>query len=262
MRVIVTAAAGKMGRMNVTVVTADPGCEVSGATEISGSPAVGKDAGEVAGLEKLNVPIVDSIDKIAAASDVIIDFSSAKALEAHIRYAVEHRVALVVGATGLNEGEKQMIKDAGKHIPAIWAPNYSVGIHLLNKLSLMAAKVLGGDFDVEIVESHHRMKKDAPSGTALLLLNTLKDFYHTGDVVHGREGMTGERPAHQIGVHAIRGGDIAGEHTVLFAGIGERIELTHRASTRETFARGALKAAKFIVGKGAGYWTMDDVLNF
>lgn len=262
MRVIVIASAGKMGRTNIQVVDADPDSQLVGATEAPGSPFVGKDAGEVAGLEKSGVAIVDSIEKITASADVIIDFSSPKALHAHLKYAVEHKTALVVGTTGLSDSDIASFSEAAKSIPVIWAPNFSVGINLLNKLTELAASVLNEGFDVEIIESHHRMKKDAPSGTALLLLNTLKKAYATEDAVYGREGITGARPSGQIGVHAIRGGDIVGDHTVLFAGIGERIELTHKASTREILAKGAFRAAKFILKKGPGLWTMNDVLNF
>lgn len=260
MRVIVTACGGKMGKTNVRVVSEDKDSRLAGATEIAGSPLIGRDAGEIAGIDSLGVPVTGSLDELPEA-DVLIDFSSPRALDAHLRFALERRIALVVGSTGLSDDEKARIREAGKSIPAIWAPNYSVGIFLINKLARIAAEVLGDGFDAEIVEMHHRMKKDAPSGTAIQLLNTLKKVYGTEDVVYGRNGITGERPARQIGVHAVRGGDVVGDHTVIFAGNGERVEIVHKASTRETFARGALKAAKFIVAKGTGFWTMDDVIS-
>ena len=193
--------------------------------------------------------------------DVLIDFSSPSVTAANIRTALKLGKAIVIGTTGISENDKNLLRDAGRNIPAIWAPNFSTGVNLLKYLVKISAEFLGDGFDAEIVEVHHRMKKDSPSGTALGLLNVLKEVYKTDDIIYGREGITGERPHNQIGVFALRGGDVFGDHTVSFLGDGERVELIHKASSRETFARGALRAAKYITGKGPGLYTIEEVLG-
>lgn len=251
-----------MGKTNIFTAAQDSECKVVGAVEHPGSGLIGLDAGEVAGFGKIDVAIVDDIKKTPKDSNVIIDFTTPAALASNIDFALVNKIAMVIGTTGLEDKDMNLIRQAANTIPLICAPNYSIGINLLAKLTKFAAEVLKDGFDAEIIESHHHGKKDSPSGTAMKLVNVLKEAYRTEDVVFGREGIVGERPAKQIGVHAIRGGDIVGDHTVLFAGIGERIELTHRASTRETLSRGAMRAAKYIVAKGKGLYTMDDVLGF
>jgi 4-hydroxy-tetrahydrodipicolinate reductase len=259
LNIIVTGAAGRMGRSNIKVISEDKNCKLTGAIEVEGSPFIGKDSGEIAGIGK-NYIIISSGESIDNC-DVIMDFTAPSTVKKHVDIALRHNIALVIGSTGVNEGDMALIKDAGKKIPVIWAPNFSVGINLIAKLTRLAAETLNEGFDAEIVEVHHRMKKDSPSGTAVKLLNVLKEVYKTGDVVYGREGLVGERPDKQIGVFAIRGGDVVGDHTVSFFGIGERVEITHKASSRETLSRGALRAAKYIVKKGAGFYTMEDVLG-
>ncbi|OHD53875.1 MAG: 4-hydroxy-tetrahydrodipicolinate reductase [Spirochaetes bacterium GWF1_51_8] len=261
LNVIVTGAAGKMGKTHIKTVVEDKNARLAGAVEVKGNPAIGTDAGVLAGVQPTGFPVVDDLSMIPGA-DVLIDFTVPSSLPGHLEYAVKHNMALVIGTTGLTDKEIRLIDEASAKIPLIWAPNFSIGVNILAKLTKIAAEILRDDFDPEIVEMHHRMKKDAPSGTALRLLNILKDAYQSDDVVFGREGIGGERPAKQIGVMALRGGDVVGDHTVIFAGIGERVELTHKASTRETFARGALRAAKYITGKKPGRYTIEDVLGF
>lgn len=262
MKVIVTGACGRMGKSIIKLIQEDPELELIGAIENPATPFIGMDAGECAGVGHLTVPIMGNIDDFTAPADVLLDFTSPSALEQHLNFAVKNKVAVVVGTTGLEEEHHKLIRNAAQSIPAIWAPNYSVGINLLAQLTRIAAEVLTADFDVEIIEAHHRMKKDAPSGTAIKLLEVVKEALQTDDVVFGREGLTGERPTAQIGVHAVRGGDVVGDHTVIFAGIGERVELTHKATTRETLSRGALRAAKYVVSQGqSGLYTMNEVLG-
>ncbi len=262
LKITVTGAAGRMGRTIIKVVAEDKEAQIVGAVEKSDSPYLGNDAGELSGIgRKLNVPVQDNLEKALSPADVLIDFTSPSETGFHIKTALRKQKALVIGTTGVGEEDKKLLLEAGKKIPVIWAPNFSVGVNLIAKLTRIAAEVLGKGFDPEIVEAHHRMKKDSPSGTAIKLLNVLKDVYKTDDVVYGREGLIGERPGSQIGVFAVRGGDVAGEHTVSFFGDGERVEIVHKASSRETFARGALRAAKYIVKKGPGIYTMEDVLG-
>ena len=205
---------------------------------------------------------IDLGDKIALAdADVLIDFSSASAAEAVCDAAMKSSTALVIGTTGHSAKEKQAIETAAQKIPVVFASNFSVGVNALFAVTEQAAKILGDDFDLEIVEIHHRLKKDAPSGTAKTLAEILQRVRNTEKLRHGREGMIGEREKSEIGIHSVRGGDVVGDHTVIFAGQGERVELTHRASSRETFARGALRAAQWVIGKSPGLYDMRDVLG-
>ena len=259
MQIIVTGAAGRMGISNIQSIHDDKDCKLAGAVEYPESPAIGRDAGLLSGVDEAGVKVTGDIRKCPRNADVIIDFSSPAALKNHVAFALETKTALVVGTTGIEDFS--LLEKASGEIPVIWAPNYSVGVNLLAKLVRISAEVLNEGFDVEIIEAHHRMKKDAPSGTALKLLNVVKDVYKTENVIYGREGMVGARPAREIAVHAVRGGDIVGDHTVLFAGLGERIELTHKASSRKTFSKGAIRAAKYIVKSGPGFYTMEDVLE-
>jgi len=260
-KVCVTGAAGKMGKTNIKVISEDKESKLSGAIENVGSPYIGKDSGEIAGIGKNEILISDSLEKVIEDCDVVVDFSVVECFVKNLNIVLNHNKAFVCGTTGLSTNMIDSAKKAGEKIPIIWAPNFSMGITLLNKIVELCAKTLGESFDAEIMEIHHRMKKDAPSGTALKLLNTLKKNYNTENVIYGREGLIGERPLNQIGVSTLRGGDVVGEHTVYFFGQGERLELTHKASSRETFARGALRAAKFIIQKGKGFYTMEEVLG-
>jgi len=258
--IAIMGAAGRMGRTLIQVISQDPECRLTGALESSSCPLLGQDAGTVAGTSALHVTLTADPFTISSC-DVFIDFTTPEALASHLDIALSRGKAFVVGTTGLRQEHFDMLDRASRTIPVLWAANFSVGVNLMAKLVQMAATVLSSGFDVEIIEAHHRLKKDAPSGTALRLLEVLQEVYHTEDVVYGRSGITGERPPHQIGVHAIRGGDIVGDHTVSFCGIGERIEITHRASSRETFARGAVRAAKYLAGKPARRYTIEEVLG-
>ena len=201
-------------------------------------------------------------DEIAlAGADVLIDFSHPDASRSICNAAIKSKVPLVMGTTGHSTKQRDEIAAAAKQIAVVFASNFSVGVNALFALTERAAKILGDDFDLEIVEVHHRMKKDAPSGTAKTLAEILQRARQTKNLRHGREGISGEREKSEIGIHSVRGGDVVGDHTVIFAGQGERVELTHRASSRETFARGALRAARWVVGKPAGLYDMRNVLG-
>lgn len=193
--------------------------------------------------------------------DVAIDFTHAEATELICDAAVKRNMPLVIGTTGHSSEQRGRIEEAAKSLPVIYSPNFSVGVNALFGLTRKAAELLGDNFDLEIVEMHHRLKKDAPSGTAKRLTEILMDARRVYNVRHGRDGNVGERSDTEIGVHAVRGGDVVGDHTVIFAGAGERLELTHRAISRETFARGALWAARWIIGKPNGLYSMQDVLG-
>ncbi len=235
-----------------------------GALENKGHQSIGKDSGEIAGIGKNGITITDDIEKIIKSSDVIIDFTLPSATLEKLRIASREKKAMVTGTTGFNKDELAEIKSLAGSIPCVMAPNMSIGVNLILKVLADIARVLKDDYDVEIIEAHHRMKKDAPSGTALKMAQVIADALgrNLDDVVkYARKGIIGERPKKEIGIQTIRAGDIVGEHTVLFGGMGERIEVTHRVSSRDTFARGALKAAQWIVNKKAGLYDMQDVLG-
>lgn len=205
---------------------------------------------------------IDLGDQLALAdADVVIDFSHADAGVSICGVAMKSKTPLVIGTTGHSAKQRDEIGAASKELPIVFASNFSVGVNALFALTEKAANILGDDFDLEIVEVHHRMKKDAPSGTAKTLAEILQRTRQTKNLRHGREGITGEREKSEIGIHSVRGGDVVGDHTVIFAGQGERLELTHRASSRETFARGALRAARWVIGKSPGLYDMRDVLG-
>ena len=234
-RVALIGAAGRMGQAVLGVAESE-GVEVVARTDLG--------------------------DKIALAdADVLIDFSHPDASRSICDAAIKSKIPLVIGTTGHSTKQRDEIAAVAKQIAVVFASNFSVGVNALFALTEQAAKVLGGDFDLEIVETHHRMKKDAPSGTAKTLAEILQRACNTKKLRHGREGMIGERERSEIGIHSVRGGDVVGDHSVIFAGQGERVELTHRASSRETFARGALRAARWVIGKPAGLYDMRDVLG-
>ncbi|MBM4163150.1 MAG: 4-hydroxy-tetrahydrodipicolinate reductase [Lentisphaerae bacterium] len=259
--IAILGAAGRMGQMLIRCAARLPELRVTGACERAGHPALGQDAGQIAGTGPLGVVLADAWP---ADSDVVIDFTFHTAVAANLASAVARRQAVVLGTTGLSDDDKQRVADAAQTIPIVFAPNFSLGVNLLLDLVRRAATVLGPAYDAEIVEMHHRLKKDAPSGTALGLAEALaagrgvdlKDV-----ATYGREGIVGERPRGEIGIHAVRGGDVIGDHTVLFAADGERVELTHKATSRESFANGALHAALWLPGKPAGRYSMRDVLG-
>jgi 4-hydroxy-tetrahydrodipicolinate reductase len=240
------------------------GVAIAGAVETAGHAALGRDAGIVAGIGELGVKVTDDLRAAIAGADAVIDFSVREAAPANVRAAAELRRAYVLGTTGLNDGERAAVQRAAQTVPIVWAPNMSLAVNLLFALVEKAAGVLGPDYDIEIVEMHHRFKKDAPSGTAANLLEILMRARELGeqDLRHGRHGITGERTQREIGVHALRGGDVVGEHTVMFAALGERVEITHKATDRAIFARGALHAARWVFGRAPGLYDMHDVLGF
>ena len=263
-RVVVTGVAGRMGREIARMVCAAEGLSLSGAVEQPG-PAVGQDVGLVAGLgAPIGVQVQDGLAAALAGADVVIDFTVPEASAAHAGLCAERGVAMVIGSTGFTAEARAQVEAAARRIPLLLSPNMSVGVNVLFELVRQAARTLGGDYDVEIVELHHKHKRDAPSGTAVRLGEVAAEALGRKPaeaLCFARQGITGERPPWQIGVQALRGGDVVGEHTVMFCGEGERIELTHRATSRSQFAAGAVRAAAWLAGKPAGRYEMADVLG-
>lgn len=263
-KVIIAGAAGRMGQKIASMVSRHPDLVYSAGFEASGSSAIGLDGGEVAGLGKNGVIIKEGLESVIDQGDVIIDFTFHKATMEFARIAAQHNTAMVIGTTGLTTEELAGLKELSAHFPCVQAPNMSVCVNVLFKLVKKTAAILGDDFDIEIIESHHNKKKDAPSGTALKLGELAAEGLgrQLSDVgVFERSGIIGERKPHEIGIQSIRAADIVGEHTVYFAGSGERLELSHRAQTRDHFARGATVAAAWLKGKPNGMYTMFDVLE-
>jgi len=263
-RVVIVGAAGRMGQALVRCAGHMTGVQLAAAVDRPDCPAIGRDAGVVAGIGETSIAITADLQGAAAAGDVIIDFTAHTAVPDSSRIAAALKKGLVAGTTGLTGIEKAALVRAAQDIPVVWAPNMSVGMNLLFAMVERAAGVLGLDYDVEIVEVHHKHKKDAPSGSALRLGEKIakgrgQDFQKVA--VYGREGITGERPVGQIGIHAVRAGDVVGDHAVSFAIDGERIELGHRASSRDCFAMGALRAAIWLNGRKPGLYDMQDVLG-
>lgn len=260
----VIGAGGRMGRMLIEAVQDNPQTILSAAIERQGSSLVGADAGEVAAIGHLNIKIVDDLVAVIDDIEVLIDFSLPTATEQNMRICAEHKVAMVIGTTGFNEQQEQVLTEASKHIPIVYAGNYSTGVNLSLKLLEMAAKAFGTDADVEIIEAHHKHKIDAPSGTAYMMAEAVAQArgQNLKDVaVYGREGQTGARKQGDIGIHAIRGGEIIGDHTVMFIAEGEVVEITHRARARMTFAAGAVRATTWVIEQQAGQYNMQDVLG-
>ncbi len=263
-RVGIAGAAGKMGRTLVSLLQASGSLTLAAAIERPGHPAVGADAGETAGVEAANVTIADNLAVVIDAIDVLVDFTLASATLANLEICGGHSVPMVIGSTGLSDSEKARLREIGKTLPIVFASNYSVGVNAAFYLAEMAARILGDSVDVEIVEAHHRHKVDAPSGTALTLGEQVAkglDRNLAAVEQHGRHGMTGARERETIGFHAIRGGEIIGEHKVMFIGDGEQLHITHIAQSRGNFAEGALRAAGWVVGQPAGVYDMQDVLD-
>jgi 4-hydroxy-tetrahydrodipicolinate reductase len=264
MRIAVVGAPGRMGRALVRAVHEREGLSLAAAVARPGSPAVGTDAGTLAGGSPLGVSVTDSLAAVLDAVDLVVDFSTAEATLAHLDLCVRAGRPAVLGATGFTASERARIREAARHVPLVHAPNYGVGVNLALGLVAAAARVLGDDADVEILEAHHRHKVDAPSGTALRLGEVVAEALgrNLSEVaVYGRQGPEGPRDRATIGFSTIRGGDIVGEHTVLFAAEGERLEITHRASSRDTFARGAVRAAAWLAGRPPGLHGMEEVLG-
>ncbi|MDL1956148.1 MAG: 4-hydroxy-tetrahydrodipicolinate reductase [Candidatus Desulfofervidus auxilii] len=264
-KTIVAGICGRMGSTIARLVYADKDMELCGGFERSDHPKIGADIGEVIGIGQLGIKIVENLEEIIEKADVIIDFTFHTASLNHLKIAKQYNKPIVIGTTGFTQQEIEEMKKMADEVKCVLSPNMSVGVNLLFKVVPQIATILGEDYDIEIVEMHHRMKKDAPSGTAVKLAQLIaqamnRDLDKVG--VYGRKGIVGERKSEEIGVLALRGGDVVGEHTIYFAGLGERIEVTHRASSRETFARGALRAAKWIVKQREnGIYDMLDVLG-
>ncbi len=261
---VVCGAAGRMGSTVVRLAHESRGIKLLGAIEWSKSPQINQDAGEVAGVGKIGVPITAQIGLLLTGRGVIIEFSTPAATLSHVRVAAQKNVPIVIGTTGFNQKQLAEIKRLSRRTRVLLSPNMSVGVNLLISLLGSVAKTLGDDYDVEIVEAHHRFKKDAPSGTALAMGRAVaqalkRDLDKIG--VCGRKGIIGEREKKEIGLMSVRAGDIVGEHTVIFGGMGERIEFIHRAHSRDTFARGAIRAARWLVKQKKGLYSMQDVLG-
>jgi 4-hydroxy-tetrahydrodipicolinate reductase len=255
-RIVVTGAAGRMGCRILALGAIDPEIKIVGAVEAPGSSFLGMD---VAGVK-----VEDSLENVIAGADVVIDFTASSTTLPSLEIVARHKKAIVIGSTGHSKEQRQKIEAFAKSNPIVLASNMSVGVNVLWKIIADAAKLLGDGFDVEILEAHHRLKKDAPSGTAMTTAEVLakalgRDL--SKDAVYHREGLIGERKPHEIGIQTIRGGDVVGDHTVFFLGQGERLEITHKASSRDTFALGSLRAARWIVGKKPGLYSMQDVLG-
>ena len=261
MRIAICGITGRMGKAILTVAV-ERGHTLSQALDAEQCPMLGQDAGGLIS-KKLDVTI-ESLNKAKLNADVVIDFSAPVATEVLLQKAVEQKIPVVIGTTGFSDTQKEKIQQAAQTIPIVFSPNMSVGVNLLFKLTQLAASVLQDGYDVEIFEAHHRLKKDSPSGTAKKLIDvvmeTRKDL-HNAKLMHGREGIIGQRTDNEIGVMVMRGGDIVGEHTVYFIANGERVELTHHATNRENFARGAVRAAEFLADKKKGLYSMFDVLG-
>jgi 4-hydroxy-tetrahydrodipicolinate reductase len=261
-KVAVAGAAGRMGRNLVIACAACEDTKLTQATDKPGNSLIGADAGSVAGIESQNVPITDCLD--ADRFDVLIDFTHPTVTSNHVDYCLEHNKKMVIGTTGADEELELKLRDAGESIAIMYAPNMSVGVNLCLRLLQTAAKALGDSVDIEIIEAHHRHKVDAPSGTAIKMGQVIAESLGRDlddCAVYGREGQTGARERKTIGFETIRAGDIVGEHTVLFADEGERIEITHKASNRMTFANGAIRACQWISQKDRGLFGMQDVLG-
>ncbi len=260
-KLIVVGAAGRMGKRILALANEDGNFDIFGAVEKQDHPDIGKDAGLVAGIEAIDVTIDSAYP---SGADIVIEFSLPDSADNTIDYCIANKTALVLGTTGLSDAQHNKIKSAAEQIPVIYGTNMGVGMNVMFALVSKAATLLGDQYDIEIIEQHHRFKKDAPSGSALTLaenicLATGRDY--PGCIVHGRSGKDALREKGTIGMHAIRAGDITGEHSVIFGTLGEKITLNHSAHSRDTFVRGAIRAAKWLNGKKAGQYTMADVLS-
>ena len=261
----VNGAAGRMGRRLTALLNDQEDCALVCALEGEAHADLGRDAGELAGVGALGVPLVEDMGRAECLPDVVLDFSTPEATMVRVEQCAAAGVALAIGTTGLQKDDIEYVeREIAARIPVLMSPNMSIGVSLLTQLLGRVASALGEDYDVEIVEMHHRRKTDAPSGTALRFAEAICEAmsWDPGSaLVYGRKGPVGERPTGGIAMHAVRGGDVVGDHTVIFAGAGERIEITHRASTRDVFAMGAIRAGRFLAGRGPGLYTMEQVLG-
>jgi len=262
--VVVAGAAGRMGSRVVACLQEDRELRLVGALEAPGHPSLGGDAGEVAGIGRLGVSITSDPAALLSRDRILIEFSIPEASLDHLRLVARTGARAVIGTTGFTQAQREEIAQLAQRVSILLSPNMSVGVNLAFKLLAQMATVLGDEYDVEITEIHHRLKKDAPSGTALRMAEVIaqalgRDLAHVA--VYGRQGLPGERTRKEIGILSLRSGDVVGEHTVSFGNLGERLELTHRAHSRDTFARGALRAAKFIATASPGLYSMQDVLG-
>jgi 4-hydroxy-tetrahydrodipicolinate reductase len=263
-RIAVMGAAGRMGKTLIEAVQQAPGAGLTAAVDRPDSTLVGADAGELAAIGRIGVPLSGDLDRVVDEFDVLIDFTHPTVTLKNLAFCRKHGKAMIIGTTGFSVEEKQLLAEAGKDIPIVFAANFSVGVNLCLKLLDTAARVLGDDVDIEITEAHHRHKVDAPSGTAVRMGEVIADALGRDlkkVAVYGREGQTGARDRETIGFATVRAGDIVGDHTVLFAAEGERVEITHKASSRMTFAKGAVRAALWLDGREPGLYDMQDVLD-
>jgi len=263
-RIAIVGAAGRMGRTLIDAVNASDQAKLTVATERAGSSLIGADCGELTGAGKNGVILTDSLENVVDDFDVVIDFTGPEPTLKHLEICLNAGKKIVIGTTGFTDEQKEILKDASKKIPVVFAPNMSVGVNLCFKLLDIAARVMGEESDIEIIEAHHKHKVDAPSGTALRMGEVVADALDRDlneVAVYGRQGQTGARDPKTIGFETIRAGDVVGEHTVWFAMDGERVEITHKASSRLTFANGAVRAANWLNDKSNGIYDMQDILN-
>ena len=261
---VVCGGCGKMGSKVARLVYQNENMKLVGIIESPSHPNKGKDWGTVVGLGKTDIIIKDNLEEIIQSTDQVVEFTNPKVSLQHLEIVSKYKKAMIMGTTGFSSEEIEKIKNLARDIPFLLSPNMSLGVNLLFKLAAEVATVLGDDYDIEIMEAHHRFKKDAPSGTAKKLAQEIakaKGINLDEVVIYGREGMIGERKRGEIGIHSIRSGDITGEHTVMFTALGERLELTHKAHSRDTFAYGTIQAIKFMEGKPAGFYEMKNVLK-
>jgi 4-hydroxy-tetrahydrodipicolinate reductase len=264
LKIIVSGAAGRMGSRIITLLKDYEDLRLIGAVERKDHNKIGQDIGEIIGIGPTGIKLSGDINNIGEKADVLIEFSTPEASLKHLKFASQKGISMVIGTTGFKKEEIDKIKSYTKDIPCVFAPNMSVGVNLILKVLADISKIIGDDYDIEIIEAHHRLKKDAPSGTALKMAQVIATTLNRnlGEVaVYARKGLIGERTKKEIGIQTIRAGDIVGEHTVIFGGLGERIEITHKASSRDTFARGALKAALWVSRQKPGLYDMQDVLG-
>ena len=260
----VVGCGGRMGRMLVAEIAATEGCTVAGGSEAPGSGYVNQDIGELAGIGRIGIPIGETVEKLIRDSDVVLEFTSPAATAEHAELAAELGTPMVIGTTGLSPAEGERVRQAGRRVPIVWAPNMSLGVNVLLSIAEEVAQRLGPEWDVEIIEMHHRGKVDAPSGTALALGRAVaagRGVALEQVEQRGRDGITGPRRTGDIGFAALRGGDAVGDHHVIFAGAGERLELVHRATTRAIYAKGAVRAARWVVGRAPGVYGLKEVLD-
>ncbi len=263
-KVTIIGVGGKMGRSIFSALSSDEEISVSGGTEMQGHELIGKDLGEAMGIGNSGVTISDKIEDAASGSDIIVDFTAPESTLLNAKYVSENNKSIVIGTTGFSAEQKNTLNNLLQSVPTVISPNMSIGVNLLFELSKKMSKILGGEFDVEIVEAHHRNKVDSPSGTALGLAESVAEGLSVNlddNAVYERHGNIGKRKENEIGIQTIRGGDVVGDHTVMFLGDGERIELTHKALSRNNFSKGVLRAVKWLPGKTPGIYSMKDVLG-